>query len=108
MARLTPEQIAALVERSVTDQGLPVKVTDPAVLRSVSVLLGGRADAGRAHARSASTNRAAGPSVQPHRPHPVGIQPRGSDLPGQDLHVVDDGLDDRGLAIEGQRRPRGA
>lgn len=108
MGRLSPEQIAELVERSVADQGLAVKITDPTVVRSVSVLLGVPLGAGRAHARSASTDRADGRSVQPDGPDPVRVDRSRSVDSGQDHHVVDDGLDDRGLPVQRERRPRGA
>jgi hypothetical protein len=35
-------EVVALVERSCAEQGVPVKVTDPTVLKRVAVLLGAR------------------------------------------------------------------
>ena len=40
--RLSQQELRAWVEASCAQQGVPVKVTDPAVIASVSVLLTGR------------------------------------------------------------------
>lgn len=40
MSNPTPEQITAWVEKSTRAQGVPFKVTDPAVIEAVAVLLG--------------------------------------------------------------------
>lgn len=42
-----PELLAAWVELSCAAQGVPVRVTDPGVLASVGVLMGGAGGAGR-------------------------------------------------------------
>ena len=52
MAGLSREKIAALVEKSCAASGVPVKVTDPGVIRSVVALLGGPVGSGPARLRS--------------------------------------------------------
>lgn len=49
MARLTPEELAEWVEASCAAQGVPTKVSDPAVIKAFGVLVG--AAPGSAHAR---------------------------------------------------------
>jgi len=108
---VTAEQIAAIVAATTAAQGLSLKVSDQGVLRGVVALLGGPVAAGRARARSASTGRragrpASGGSVQPHGPDPGRVDAASTVDAGEDLHVGEDRLDDRGLPVEVQRRPR--
>lgn len=43
---MSPEQLVAWVARSRAAQGLPVKVTDPAAVHQVVVLISGRSGSG--------------------------------------------------------------
>lgn len=51
LSNLPPEEIAALVVDSCAASGVPVKVTDPTVVRRVGVLLGAPVGGQRAHPR---------------------------------------------------------
>jgi len=109
------------VEASCRAQGVPVKVTDVAVVKRVGALLGtgraalGRADAERAHAATAaSTHHTARPahrsvSLQPPDGlHPVRVETARSQHTGSDDCMVEDRSDDRGLPVEVERVPRSA
>lgn len=91
------------VTRSCLAQGVPVKVTDTRVLAKVRDLLG----AGTAgHGRGVSADVPAGRrSKTPHRRDPGGVELSGARDPGADDGVVEDGLDDRSLAVEVEGRP---
>jgi hypothetical protein len=102
---LTPDQLAAWVQRSCRAQGVPVKVTDAGVAARVVALLGGPAVGGRAQARSASTHPDPARSQPPRGPHPVGVQAPGATDSGADDCVVQDGPDDGGLAVQVQSSP---
>lgn len=108
LSALSPDELRAFVEASCAAQGVPARVTDAAVLREVVVLLGGTAVTPRAHARSASTRGDAAASQPPDRAHPRRVQGAGSRGAGGDDGVVEDGADDRVLAVEVQRRPLSA
>lgn len=83
MGGLSGEAVAAWVEASCADQGVPVKVTDPAALRRVSVLLGGRAATGApAPVRPAD-------SEPPHGHDPGGVEPAAAGGLGVDHCVVE-------------------
>lgn len=89
------EALRAWVEASCEAQGVPVAVTDAGVVASVGVLLSGWDDAGVPRSGTRSTQRLQPPS----RNDPVRVQtlhPLGA---GVDGGVVEDGADDRGLAI---------
>ncbi len=108
LSHLSAEEVAALVEASCAAQGVPVKITDPTLVRQVGALLGGRVGASRAHPRSGSTRDAAGLSVAPHDADAGGVQLPGS-LPARlDDDVVDQGFDDGVLSGEVQVVPRSA
>lgn len=72
MGRLSLEQVAAWVEASCAAQGVPVKVSDPAVVKAVGVLMGGR-DATGAQAKLRPVRPAA--SEPPDRTDPLGVEP---------------------------------
>ena len=59
LSALSAEDLAAWVAKSCAAQGVPVKVTDPAVLRQVGVLLTGQASGSGARGACASTRTAA-------------------------------------------------
>jgi len=117
----SPEEVREWVEASCRAQGLPVKVSDTAVVKRVGVLLGGapdpqgRSDAGRAHAAAAaSTHRAARPAncehvlESPERSDTLRVQRSRTQHAGRDHGVVQHGGDDRGLPVEVQPMPRSA
>ena len=108
LSGLSPEVIAALVAESCAAQGVPVKVTDPSVVRRVGVLLGGPVPGPRAHPRSGSTRSGAGRSVAPHDGHPGGVEPGGSGSTGSDADVVDQGGDDGVVPVQADREPGAA
>jgi hypothetical protein len=58
LSNLSPEELAAWVAKSCTAQGVPVKVTDPAVLRQMGELLGGQASGSGVRRARASTRTA--------------------------------------------------
>lgn len=70
MARLTPEQVRAWVERSCAEQDIDVAVTDPATVARIVVLLGGT---GREGPGRDAADRAA--LQAPDRTHPVRVEP---------------------------------
>ena len=79
LSHLASEQVAAWgVIASCQEQGVPVKVTDPTVIRKVGVLLGTMGGEGRGEARSAS------------RPSPAGLQAPGDGNAGR-VHCLDTG-----------------
>ena len=103
---LDPGWLASWVAASCAAQGVPVKVTDSGVLSRVGVLLGVRAGGPRAHGAPVPSTRApASPSQPPDGVHPFGVQGSGAGGAGSDDGVVQDGGDDRGLALEVQGRP---
>ena len=59
LSGMSPEDLAAWVAKSCAAQGVPIKVTDPAVLRQVGVLLTGQASGAGARSACASTRTAA-------------------------------------------------
>jgi hypothetical protein len=98
-------QVAALVERTCAEQGVPVHVVDRATVDQVVALLGRTDAGGRAQARSASTAPAPAGSEAPDRTHAVDGDVTGAPHAGQDLDVVDQGFDDGGLPGEVQAFP---
>jgi hypothetical protein len=75
------DRVRSLVEATCAEQGVPVYVTDRAVVDQVAVLLSADRDRRRAQARSASTaaGRAVVRSATPDEP----AQPRPSGPPGR-------------------------
>jgi len=59
LSGLSAEDLAVWVAKSCAAQGVPVKVTDPAVLRQVGVLLTGQASGSGVRSACASTRTAA-------------------------------------------------
>lgn len=108
MARLSDQEVWDWLEASCHRRGVPVVVTDVAVVQDVVALLGGPRGRGRAPARSASTTRALGTSQPPEGLNPVRVHGSGSGVPGRDDGVVHDGLDDGGLSGQVQGFPRSA
>lgn len=103
------EALALWVERSCAAQGVPVHVSDPAVLARVGVLLG-HGERPRAHGAPApSTRPVPAPSQPPDRLHAVRVQPvPPGDVGLGDDGVVEDGLDDGDLSGQVQSLPRPA
>ena len=89
--RWSPEQVAEWVERSTAAEGVPVRVSDPRTVEAVaSLLVEGREPVSEA----------------PGGLEAVGVEGVASSEGGVDGDVVEDRLDDSGLAGEGQVRPR--
>jgi hypothetical protein len=101
---LTDEEVAAWVEASCAAQGVPVKVTDPAVVRSVCVLLGGRG-AGRSRQATPAAPVALQP---PDGSDPGGVEPCPGVASGLDDGVIQDGVGDGPGLVERERRPGAA
>lgn len=98
---LTREQVAAWVQRTCAEQGVPVYVSDAATIdRVVTLLRGGTAE--RTRAERGSTARSAR-SDSPDGPDAVGVERSPGDLGLVDDGVVKDGLDDGGLSGEVER-----
>ncbi len=115
------DQVAQWVLASCQSQGVPVKVSDAAVLKRVGVLLGsgspatGRVETGRAHAAAAAstprTARRVGGSRSLQLPdglHSGRVQAAGSHGARSDHGVIDNSADDAGLPVEVQGVPRSA
>jgi hypothetical protein len=94
LSHLTPDEVAAWVAASCAAQGVPVKVTDPTVVRRVGTLLGVVTPERRGRKRSGPRPSGAAASVAPHEGHAGGVQHLSAGLPGTDHHMVDDGFDD--------------
>lgn len=108
LSGLSEAEIARRVAESCGAQGVPVKVSNPLVVRRAAVLLGGPVPGPRAQPRSGSTRTGAGISVAPGHRYTVGVEPCGSDGAGSDCDVVDQGGDDGVLPVEVQSRPGAA
>ncbi len=96
------EEVAAWVEASCREQGVPVHVTDAEVLRDVVALLGGSARSGSGLAATAALRTSPRqPSLEPpHRMHPGRVQGLGSALAWADDTVIHDGGHDRVLTTQ--------
>ena len=91
-----------MVEATCAEQGLPVLVTDRAVLLRVSTLLGMPvSDEGSRGARRRAARRLGSPG----RAEPVDVDRSHAGGRGQDLDVLDECLDDRDLAAEVEPGP---
>lgn len=104
MGRLSDAELAAWVSASCRAQGVPVKVTDSAVVRDVCVLLGS-AGPGRRPARQRGRRPAGGASEAPDGLNPVWVERLGSDDAWADDGVVEDGGDDGVLSGEVEPGP---
>jgi hypothetical protein len=94
LSHLSAEQVAAWVAASCGAQGVPVRVSDPVVVRQVGVLLGAAPAGSRAHPRSGSTRDRGVRSVAPDDGHAGRVQGSNSGGAGRDVDVVDDRFDD--------------
>lgn len=104
--RPDPAAVAAWLRESCERAGVPVQVTDPAVLRGIGVLLGtGPAGAPRQAKRAAG--RPAQSLEAPDGVDPSGVEASAADLGRVYEHVVDDGTDDGRLAAEREGAPSG-
>lgn len=90
---LSPADLAAFVEASCLRQGVPVRVTDAAVVARVVALLG----VGVA-GRKRSGTAAPAASELPDEFDAVGVEASSTGGAGSDYGVVEDGSDDGGLA----------
>lgn len=107
MARLTGEDLAIWVAASCEEQGLPVKVTDPQVVRQVWVLLGA-SESGPRLVRQHGRGPARGVSEAPEGSYPLRVQGARSGAPGFDDRMVQDGGDDGVLPGEVESGPLSA
>jgi len=96
--------LTAWVAASCQDQGVPLHVTDPTVLRQVVTLVNPRGGGDGERGRVADPTRAT--SQQPLGRDPVGVQGAAAGLAGSDDRVVKDRGNDRGLSVQVQLRPR--
>ena len=96
MGGLDAESVRALVERSCAAQGLPIKVTSPAVVEVVVSLLG-------ATPSHSSENEAR--SQTPDGVDPGGVDVVDAGTSRADHDVIDDGADNRSLSVEVKGRP---
>jgi hypothetical protein len=114
-----PEQvIASWVQQSCHQQGVPVKVSDPYVVRTVCCLLGVPTDPRRwlvngarpaQRARRSRDTAASRIALQPpDRLNPGRVEASTAGTAGCDDGVVQNGGDDRGLPSQVKRLPRGA
>lgn len=108
LSSLTPEEVAAWVAASCAAQGVPVKVTDPTIVRRMGALLGAASDGSRAHPRSGSTRAADAGSVAPDDLDAGGVQRPGARASWSDHGMVDQGGDDGVLSSEVEGFPRSA
>ena len=108
LSELSADALAAWVRASCAAQGVAVRVTDPRVLRDVSVLLGLSPGREPAQARSGSRRPAGGDLQTPHGLDAGRVQGAGSGLTRGDHGVVEDGLHDGPLPGQVQRRPLSA
>lgn len=99
--------LAAWVAASCESQGVPVKVTDPEVVRQVWVLLGA-GESGPRLVRQHGRGPARRVLEAPERPYPVGVEGAGGGTPGADDGVVQDGGDDGVLTGEAEVGPLSA
>ena len=98
---LSPQEVAAFVEASCRRQGVPVKVTDAAVVGRVSALLrGGPPGSGRSPERTDRPRSESPDGIDPGR-----VESSGSGGAGSDHDVVEDRFDDGGLAGEVELGP---
>jgi hypothetical protein len=108
LSHFTEAEIAAWVASSCQAQGVPVKVTDPAIIRQVGVLLGSAPERAGAQARSARTRPLGVESEAPLDVDAGGVKGPDSGRSRADHRVVHQGRDDRVLPGQGETFPRSA
>ena len=101
-------EIAAWVASSCLAQGVPVKVTDPAMIRQVGVLLGAAPGGAGAQARSAAPALSGVGSERQTTDTRAGSRVRDSGSAGSDHGVVHQARDDGVLSRQVQAFPRSA
>ena len=99
------DRVRAVLEQTCAEQGVPVLVSDAAVVERVVVLLSATGAERRAQARSASTPPAAAHSEAPGRTNPLDRYGSRTDHGGMDHDVVDEGFNDRTLPVEVEGGP---
>ena len=109
LSHLSAEELAAWVEASCASQGVPVKVTDPMVVRRVGTLLGASGAGVRGRKRSGTRTPAPEvPSVSPGDLHAGGVEEVDTGGAGSDGGLVDQGGDDGVLPGQVEVRPGAA
>ena len=108
LSHLSEEDLAAWVAASCAAQGVPVKVTDPGVVRRVGALLGAMPDGVRGRKRSGTRAPGGARSVTPHDADAGGVHGLDTGGTGADHGVVDHRGDDGVLTGEVQARPGAA
>lgn len=107
VGKTDPSVVAAWVSSTCAAQGVPEKITDPAALHELGVLLGARAERSRAHGAPAPSTRPAALSSLPPVGHdPIVVQSVPPEMNGgQDRDGVQDGFDDGDLPGEVEGLP---
>lgn len=108
LSHLSDEEVASWVAASCAAQGVPIKVSDPGVVRRVGALLGGMPDGARGRKRSGTRGPGGARSVAPHDFDSGWVHGLGSGGAGCDDDVVDKGSDDGVLAGEVEASPGAA
>jgi hypothetical protein len=108
LSHVPPDELAAWVAASCAEQGIPVRISDPLVVRQVAVLMGRSAGGSRARPRSARPAPAdEQASVSPDRLNPANVQAPSPAHTRSDHHMVEDCPDDGLLSRQLQRAPLG-
>lgn len=108
LSHFTEAEIAAWVTASCQAQGVPVKVTDPAIIRHVGVLLGSAPERAGAQARSARTSPLGVGSEAPLDLDAGGVKAPDSGGSRSDHGMVHQRRDDGVLPGQGEAFPRSA
>ena len=108
LSDVSTQELAAWVDASCAEQGVPVKVTDPTTLRRVSALLGVATPGVRARKRSGTRDPGVTDSEPPHGTDAGRVEHSDTWSARLDDGVVEQGADDRVLARQGQGVPRSA
>ncbi len=108
LSHVSDAEVASWVAASCAAQGVPVKVTEPGVVRRVGALLGAAPDGARGRKRSGTRAPSGARSVAPHDGHAGGVEDLDPWGAGSDDGVVDHSLDDGVLPGEVEGAPGAA
>jgi hypothetical protein len=108
LSPLPASVVAAWVQASCAAQGVPIKVTDPTILRRVGVLLGAVSEGPRVRKRSGTRGPSGSGSVTPLGSDAGGVHGLSSLAAGTDHDVIDQGFHDGVLPRQVQGVPRSA